>query len=176
MDAAALQPPGMSRALLIVGHGAPPKDYPADKVRRLKMLEARRRKELTSMSPEEYELDTEVRTWLRTPESDPYQVGIEALANAMRTQTVVPVHVCYNEFCGPSLEGALTTLVERGVTHICVLPTMFTPGGVHSELEIPEALAEARVRYPSVQIDYTWPFDLAKIARLMLAHAEPHMI
>jgi sirohydrochlorin cobaltochelatase len=166
----------MSQALLLVGHGAPPKDYPADKVRRIKALEAWRRKELTSMSPEEYALDTEIRNWPRTPETDPYQVGIEALARTLRTQSSVPVHVCYNEFCGPSLEVAIADLVEHGVTHICVLPTMFTPGGVHSELEIPEELAEARRRYPSVDVRYVWPFDLSQIASLMLAHATPHMI
>jgi sirohydrochlorin cobaltochelatase len=41
---------------------------------------------------------------------------------------------------------------------------MFTPGGSHSEIEIPEILAQLRPLYPHVTIRYAWPFDLDLVA------------
>jgi sirohydrochlorin cobaltochelatase len=46
---------------------------------------------------------------------------------------------------------------------------MLTPGGVHSEVEIPTALGELRRTHPSVRFDYAWPFDLDAVARLLAA-------
>lgn len=41
-----------------------------------------------------------------------------------------------------------------------VTTTMFTSGGSHSEVEIPEILDQVRRQYPEVNIQYAWPFDL----------------
>ena len=41
---------------------------------------------------------------------------------------------------------------------------MFTPGGIHSEREIPEIVEKLRLKYPQVQIKYPWPFDLNQVA------------
>lgn len=166
----------MKAVLLVVGHGAPPRDYPAEKVQKLKRLEAQRRREQRSMSAEEHMLDQEVRQWPRSATTDPYQAGMLKLAEALRAQTEHPVHVCYNEFCAPSLEDAIAELVGNGAAHICVLPTMFTPGGVHSEVEIPETLDAMHRLYPGVRFDYVWPFDLSRLAAMMLAEAAPHML
>jgi sirohydrochlorin cobaltochelatase len=159
----------MQPAILLVGHGAPPKDYPADRVRRVKMLEGERRRKRTPITEEEKTLDAEVRAWPRTVETDPYQAGIERLAEALRAQSNADVYACYNEFCGPSVEAAIEHLYKKGFRHLRVLPTMFTPGGVHSEEEIPELLEEARTQYADLRIDYVWPFDLSKLAAMMLA-------
>jgi sirohydrochlorin cobaltochelatase len=156
--------------ILLVGHGAPPRDYPSDRVRKLKMLEGERRRTRSTMSEEERKLDTEIRAWPRSPKNDPYREGVEALALALRSQSAGEVMVAYNEFCGPSVEDAIAALAERGITRVIVLPTMFTPGGVHSEEEIPEILELARKEYPSIQFDYVWPFDIQELAAMMLAH------
>ena len=62
-----------------------PKDFPGDIVSKLKRLEAQRRAAGQPMSAEELELDTKIRTWPRTPETDPYQAGLEALGGADET-------------------------------------------------------------------------------------------
>jgi sirohydrochlorin cobaltochelatase len=46
---------------------------------------------------------------------------------------------------------------------------MLTPGGVHSEIEIPETIAALRRRFPNASIDYAWPFDPHTVATLLAA-------
>lgn len=75
--------------------------------------------------------------------------------------------MAYNEFCTPTLEEAVEDLVKQGVTSITVLTTMFTPGGSHSEVEIPEILDHLRPLYPAVELRYAWPFDLQLIAKTL---------
>jgi len=72
--------------------------------------------------------------------------------------------VAYNEFCAPTLEASVDQLVTQGATRITVATTMFTPGGSHSEVEIPEILEHLRPQYPGVELRYAWPFDLALVA------------
>lgn len=48
--------------------------------------------------------------------------------------------LAYNGFCAPTLEESVEDLIKKGATHITVTTTMFTPGGSHSEVEIPEIL------------------------------------
>jgi sirohydrochlorin cobaltochelatase len=75
--------------------------------------------------------------------------------------------VAYNEFCAPTLEGSVEDLIKKGATHITVITTMFTPGGSHSEIEIPEILDHLRPQYPGVEFCYAWPFDLQQIAHML---------
>jgi sirohydrochlorin cobaltochelatase len=157
------------RAIVVVGHGAPPSDVPRDLVTRLKALEGRRRATGSPMSEEERTLDDQIRRWPRTPETDPYVGGVETLAAEVRRAAPgVEVVTAYNEFCAPSLEDAVTALVARGVREIDVVPTMFTQGGVHSEVEIPETLEALRAIHPEVVLRYAWPFDAAAVARLLV--------
>jgi sirohydrochlorin cobaltochelatase len=58
-------------------------------------------------------------------------------------------------------------LIGQGATHITVITTMFTPGGSHSEIEIPEILDQLRPRHPNVDLRYAWPFDLQLVARTL---------
>jgi sirohydrochlorin cobaltochelatase len=44
---------------------------------------------------------------------------------------------------------------------------MFTPGGAHSEVEIPEILRGMRAKHPRVVIQYAWPFDASRIAHVL---------
>lgn len=159
-------------AVVLVGHGAPPSDAPPDLVPRLKKLEGdRRRRGGGAPSDEELRLEAELRYWPRTPDNDPYRAGIERLLAALReAMPDVEVVAAYNEFCAPSLEAAVLALAEKAFAHITVVPTMLTPGGIHSEVEIPETLAELRTRVPAgTRIDYAWPFDERAVASVLAA-------
>ena len=75
--------------------------------------------------------------------------------------------MAYNEFCAPTLEESVEALIKQGATHITVTTTMFTPGGSHSEVEIPEILDHLRPQYPAVELRYAWPFDLELVAHTL---------
>jgi sirohydrochlorin cobaltochelatase len=131
-------------------------------------LEGQRRAAHVPPSPEEIELDTKIRRWPRTAETDPYQSGLEAVAAQLRSLLGdVLFAVAYNEFCAPSLGESVQDLIKKGATHITVTTTMFTPGGSHSEVEIPEILDHLRPQYPGVSIRYAWPFDLGLVANTL---------
>ena len=154
--------------VVLVGHGGIPKDCPQDLVTKLKRLEAQRRAAKMPPSKEEIELDTKIRQWPRTAETDPYRSGLEAVAAALRPQlNGVLFAVAYNEFCAPTLEEAVEELIAKGATSIVVATTMFTPGGSHSEVEIPEIMDELRKLHPSVELRYAWPFDLNQVANTL---------
>ena len=153
------------RGVILVGHGGIPKGCPQELITKLKRLEGQRRAAGTPMSAEEHELDTRIRRWPRTPETDPYQSGLEAVAAQLRVNLgEVLFAVAYNEFCAPTLEESVKELIEKGATHITVTTTMFTPGGSHSEVEIPEILDHLRPQHPGVELRYAWPFDLNLVA------------
>jgi sirohydrochlorin cobaltochelatase len=65
------------------------------------------------------------------------------------------------------LEDSVKELIKKGATHITVTTTMFTPGGSHSEIEIPEILDHLRPQYPGVELRYAWPFDLQQVAKTL---------
>ncbi|HKY71892.1 MAG TPA: CbiX/SirB N-terminal domain-containing protein [Nitrospira sp.] len=156
------------RGIVLVGHGGLPKDCPQELVTKLKRLEAQRRAAKIPASQEEVELDQTIRRWPRTDATDPYRSGLEAVAAALRRKLDgVLFAVAYNEFCAPTLEEAVEDLVEQGATHITVATTMFTPGGAHSEVEIPETLARLRPKHPGVELRYAWPFDIELIAETL---------
>lgn len=153
------------RGVVLVGHGGIPKDCPQDLVTRLKRLEAQRRAAKQPPSSEERELDRTIRRWPRTKATDPYQWGLEAVAAELRPYLGDALFaVAYNEFCAPTLEEAVEGLIGSGATHIVVTTTMFTPGGSHSEIEIPETLEQLRPRHPGIELRYAWPFALREVA------------
>lgn len=156
------------RGIVLVGHGGIPKDYPSELVTKLKRLEAQRRAAGTPMSTEEYELDNKIRRWPRTAATDPYRVGLEAVAAALRPQLNGALFaLAYNEFCAPTLEESVEELIKQGATHVTVTTTMFTPGGAHAEVEIPEILHRMRPRHPGIELLYAWPFDLQLVAKAL---------
>lgn len=162
------------RATILVGHGAPPIGVPPERIARLKALERERaRRGLAAMTDEERALDHEIRSWPRDPTSDPYQAGLEhlaaALARALAADGAEPLYVAYNEFCAPSLEEAVARAVAAGARRVRVVPSMLVPGGVHSEREIPAALAALADAHPGVTFAYAWPFDLEAVAGLLAA-------
>jgi len=158
----------LKRGVILVGHGGIPKGCPQELVTKLKRLEAQRRAAKLPPSTEEIELDTQIRHWPRTAETDPYQAGLETVAARLRAQLDGELFaVAYNEFCAPTLEDSVEALIKQGATHITVTTTMFTPGGSHSEVEIPEILDHLRPQYPGVDLCYAWPFDLQLVANTL---------
>ncbi len=159
------------KGIILVGHGGIPKDYPGDLVSKLKRLEAQRRAAGQPMSAEELELDTKIRTWPRTPESDPYQAGLEALGTQMKPMVNGALFsLAYNEFCGPTLQEAVEDLIKQGAQSITIVSTMFTPGGSHSEYEIPEELEELRKLHPGITLKYAWPYNLSQVSKMLVDH------
>lgn len=157
-----------TRGVILVGHGGIPRDCPSELVVKLKRLEGQRRASGTAMSAEERELDARIRHWPRTSSTDPYQSGLEGVAAQLKPQLNGALFaVAYNEFCTPTLEESVEELIKKGATHITVATTMFTPGGSHSEIEIPEILQQLRKQYPEVVLRYAWPFDLALVANTL---------
>ena len=156
------------RGVVLVGHGGIAKDCPAELVSKLKRLEAQRRAAGTIPSAEEQELDATIRRWPRTAATDPYRAGLEAVGAALRPLLNGALFaLAYNEFCAPSVAEAIEDLIRQGATHITVVTTMFTPGGAHSEIEIPEILHGLRARHPEIAIQYAWPFDASTIAQIL---------
>jgi sirohydrochlorin cobaltochelatase len=156
------------QGVVLVGHGGIPKDCPQNLVMRLKQLEAQRRSAKQPPSAEELELDMKIRRWPRTPLTDPYQSGLQAVATRLQPHlNSVLFGLAYNEFCAPSLEEAVEHLIEQGATEITVATTMLTPGGSHSEIEIPDILERLRPKHPGVALRYAWPFDLELVANTL---------
>ncbi len=159
--------------VILVGHGGLPRDCPQNLVARFKRLEGERRARGLPPSAEEIEADRAIRQWPRTAESDPYQAGLESLANHMRLYLEdTKLSIAYNEFCAPTLAEAAEGLIAGGVTDIIVITSMLTPGGSHSEIEIPEEVEALRTKFPDVRIRYAWPYDLNKLAVLLWSHIE----
>lgn len=164
------------KGVVLVGHGAVAKDCPRELIVQLKALEARRRK--TGMLPtaQELALEARIRHWPRTPATDPYRVGLEALAEALRSLLPgVLLAVAYLEFCAPTLEEMVDDLIAAGATNVIVVPSMLTPGGVHSEVDIPAILGQLCSRYANVTLCYAWPFDVCLLSRLLAEHLSPFL-
>lgn len=162
----------MARALLFVGHGGVPSDYPRHALTELKRLEGERRRAGLPATPEELALDAKIRDWPRTATTDPYLAGFDALAQALRARVPYPVFTAYNEFCAPTIEQAVASARAAGVTELVVTTTMVTPGGSHAAVEIPEVLATCRDRYPTMSITYAWPFAPESVATFLACHVE----
>ncbi|MHC5019153.1 MAG: sirohydrochlorin chelatase [Planctomycetota bacterium] len=162
--------------IILVGHGGVPSDFPPRELSELKQLEsARMRAGGGPMSEREAELDAKIRGWPRTPETEPYHFGLAAVADALRRR-LPDAHVvtAYNEFCAPSVDDCIEQLARGGATRITLVTTMFTPGGSHSECEIPALVIEARKAHPDVDIRYVWPYDLDQAAAFLAGAIASH--
>jgi sirohydrochlorin cobaltochelatase len=165
-------------AVVLIGHGGSATDTPRPLIAELKRLEGERQgRRETKMSAREAELDKQVREWPRTPETDPYQSGVEQIARALAPKLGARrLVVAYNEFCAPSVEDAIEGLVGEGFGRILLISTMFTRGGIHAECEIPGIVIETRKKHPGVAVEYAWPFEADFVADFLagqLARALP---
>ncbi len=157
--------------VILVGHGGLPKDCPRELIQQFKQLERERKASGQAATEREQSLEKQIREWPRTPENDPYKTGLEQLAERLEPLLEgAPLVLAYNEFCAPTLEDAVAGLAERRINRITVVPTMLTPGGSHSEIEIPEILDDLSTRYPSLDIRYAWPTNLDLLAGMLAEH------
>jgi sirohydrochlorin cobaltochelatase len=158
------------RAVLIVAHGSPARDTPMELRRELRRLHAKQDKSPDELERER-EVELEIRRWPRTGDNDPYHRGTETLAKELSILLGdTPVVAAYNEFCTPDVDEAVANLVAQGVRRVEVLSTMVTPGGGHSERDIPGALEACRAKFPDVEFEYRWPYDLKLVAQLLAKH------
>jgi sirohydrochlorin cobaltochelatase len=159
------------RAVVLVGHGGVPRDYPRERLMQLRALETRRRASGSPPSQEEAALEHELRHWPRTPANDPYQAGLKSLAAHLRPRLdPARLVLAYNEFCAPTVAEAIRTLAAEGVTDIVAVPSMFTPGGVHAEIEVPQTINELRAELPHLRVQYAWPFAGEHLAAFFAEH------
>ena len=161
-------------AVVLIGHGAPATDCPPQLIGELMALEWCGSQPNGGHHPPHgraTELDAKIRGWPRHDGNDPYKAGLERLAAALRPLLPTGLFtIGYNEFCRPTIAEAIDEMIQQGATRVVVLPTMLTPGGVHSERDIPRALEEIRRAHPQAVIDYLWPYDLAAVAQLLASH------
>jgi sirohydrochlorin cobaltochelatase len=163
-----------SLGVVLIGHGAPATDCPPELIGELMSLEWRKNSHATGpqqLTGRAAELDAKIRDWPRYAGNDPYKRGLEQLAEALRP--LLPTTrfaIGYNEFCRPTIAEAIAQVIQQGARRVFVIPTMLTPGGVHSEIDIPRSLEQVRAAHPGVAIDYLWPFDLRQVAALLGAH------
>ncbi len=125
------------------------------------------------MSAQEKEVDGKIRSWPRTPETDPYKIGLEAVGRALQERMPgSQVRLAYNEFCAPSLEEAAEAAVKDGARRVTIITTMYTRGGVHAETEIPQITAELQKLHPGVDIRNVWPFSLNAVSDFLAGEVE----
>ena len=155
-------------AVILVGHGGLPKDCPREMIQQFKQLERERKASGQPVTAQERDLEKQIREWPRTRENDPYKAGLEQLAEHLKPLLDgAPLVLAYNEFCAPSIDDAIDALAADGVTEIDLVTTMFTPGGNHSENEIPAIVEAARKRHPNVALTYVWPYNLDIAAQFL---------
>ena len=158
-------------AVLLVGHGGLPKDIPQQVVESFMKIHKQRIRSGSAITSQEKELESTIRNWKRTPESDPYKAGLENLASYMEPQLEGYIFkTAYNEFCYPSIETAVDELSQEDVSKIIIVTTMITRGGSHSEVEIPEELKELSAKYPDIDFQYAWPFAMESFASFLTDH------
>ena len=161
-------------AVVLIGHGAPATDTPPQFIGELMSLEWRQ--DHGAHAPHELhgraaELDATIRDWPRRAGNDPYKIGLEHIAQALKPLLPTGLFaIGYNEFCRPSIAEAIEQVIAQGATQVFVIPSMLTPGGVHSEVDIPRALEAVRAAHPAVSITYIWPFDVQQVAALLASH------
>ena len=157
--------------VILIGHGGLPSDIPKEIIEDFMKVHKQRIRTGTPITEKEKELDNVIRFWTRSPSTDPYKYGLEKLAAelAPRLEDYILI-TAYNEFCYPSIEQAAVVLAEKDITEVILVTTMITPGGSHSEREIPEEVEALRLKYPKVNFQYAWPYDLAIFSNLLADH------
>jgi len=113
------------------------------------------------------ELDEKMKRWPRNPENDLFYGAAFRLARQLEATSGCTVLVGFNEFCAPDLTETLEAAASRKPDTIFVITPMMTPGGIHSEVDIPDTIKAAKARHPEITYDYVWPYDLANVAKFL---------
>lgn len=168
----------MMSKIVLAMHGMPPSDFPEDDVFELmklhKILEKAGEGAPPEMKRRFHQLDSKIRTWERNPENDPFWAASKRLGKLLQEATGLEVVVGFNDFCGPSMNEALELAASNGADRVFVVTPMMTPGGEHSEHDIPEAIAITRERFAHVKFEYVWPFPIDDIVSFLASQIERH--
>ena len=161
----------MHKSIIVLAmHGVPPKDFPRYELAEFfgLYLHLEHKGELPPDRRQKHDkLQKKLQEWPRTPNNDPYFHSSQKLAKELSIITSCEVIVGFNEFCKPSIIEALETAIAKNPPKILVITPMMTPGGEHSEVDIPAAIEHIRKRHPAIKIKYIWPFDLSKVAKFL---------
>lgn len=156
--------------IVLVMHGAPPRDFPEQETAEYFGLSARLRRagdtERAAMERRHAELDARMRAWPRSEKNDAFHAAAHQLGEQLARTIGLPVLVGFNEFCAPSVDEALDRGAEVG-RRVAVVTPMMTRGGKHAEMEIPESVHSAQSRHPQVRYVYAWPFETSVIASFL---------
>ncbi len=172
--------------VILVGHGIPANDYPKDRLGKYFRMESGHHADNTDNSHTHNgqhkdhpgnvhlpplstweQLDHDMRHWPRTPENDPYKFSVENIASRLEYKSGHHVLVAFNEFCAPTVEETIENAIAQGAQRIMILSIMLTPGGGHSEYDIPDSIKAAQRKYPGIEIVYAWPYDVDLIAQTL---------
>ena len=168
-------------AIVLIGHGVPHNDFPRSELR--KAMHALNQMSGHSHGESEHaekdhkgtvehdipnkHLALKLINWPVTRENNPYYFGVKDIATDLRQQSGLNVFIGFNEFCGPTTQGAIETAIQQGYTKLIVTSVMLTPGGGHSEKDILNSMKQAQAQYPNVTMSYAWPFPTARIANVL---------
>ena len=161
----------MKTVIVLAMHGMPPNNFPQKETLDYFMLHSRLENmpgpPPPNMQNQFEELDSKMRNWPRTQENDLYSYTSNELAEVLSKQTTFRVVLGFNEFCSPSLDEAFEEALKHEPDKIIVITPMMTPGGEHSEKDIPDAIERAKKKNPDVKFSYVWPFNISKIAAFL---------
>lgn len=168
----------MKTTIVLVMHGVPPRDFPPREIAELMGLG--NRLEHGAVPPHERpaaqarfaELDAKVRSWPRHAENDTFYMASRELAAELAAATGCEVLLGFNEFCAPAVPAALDEAAATEAERVVVITPMLTPGGEHSEVEIPAQVADARLRHPGVAFVYAWPYQMPDVAAFLARRIE----
>lgn len=156
-------------AVVLAAHGAPATDYPRMRVGLLMLLEFSGKfvERLPPLRAWRERLAAQAATWPRTAANDPYKAAVDDLAARLSHRLACPVLAAYNEFCSPPVGQAIADALSGGASEVVVVPTMLVRGNQHTELEILEAVVQARRAHPRAVIHYAWPFEESLLVSLL---------
>jgi sirohydrochlorin cobaltochelatase len=164
--------------IVLAMHGVPPSDFPRRELGEFFALHARFEHAASAEEPafsRYLGLDRKVRDWPRSAQNDLYYAASFELARELSVVAGVEVIVGFNEFCAPGLDDALDRAAASGTGRVVVVTPMMTPGGEHSEQDIPAAIERARRRHPGVAFEYAWPFAVGDVAGFLADHVRRHL-
>ncbi len=164
----------MGYATVLIMHGAPPQGFPREEMLELFSLHARMDSiigpERTKLEKRYHELEEKMCRWPRTRENDPFFAASCDIAEALQKALNCKVFIGFNEFCAPKITEAIDRAASQKPDKIIVVTPMMTPGGEHSEKDIPAAISQARGRYPKIPMVYAWPYAPEEIAGFLSEH------
>lgn len=157
-------------AIVIIGHGAPPLDFPRKELNEYFVLNSKKERKNFSKEDEKKlkKIEKKIRNWKRTKRNDPYWEGLHELSDIMEKESGFKVFTGFDEFCSPDVVECISNAVKCGYKKIFVLSSMLIKGGSHSEKNILKKVKTAKSLFPHIDIHYAWPIPIKKIARFFI--------